>query len=197
MAIITASAVSIYAPKITASAGTITAGNYIPVVQERICLMLNNYFDSEIVNLETTCVFNATARSIVIRQNSWEEYGFKANDDILIYKSIRNDKVVTIESLTTNTCVLTSACSVVDESYSTATGTSVCFALVQWPISVVQTAALMVYFDVDIRDKVSGNIKSRSLGPLSESFTSGDEDEYGYPRKITDKLTPFKLARLN
>lgn len=198
MAIITATAVSIYAPKISISAGSIIAGNYIPIVQERIQLLTNNYFESETVNLKTTCAFNAIARSITIDQNSWEEFGFQANDDILIYNSIRNDGIVTIESISDNIAIVTSSCSVVDESYSTNSSQAIYFSLVRWPISVVACAAKMIYYDVDIRDKVSGNIKSRSLGPLSESFTTGETDEmFGYPIKIIQALEPFKLCRLN
>jgi hypothetical protein len=196
MAIISASSISIYCPKISVSVGTIIAGKYIETVQERICLILNNYFTSDTVQLYSTCLFNATTRSIVIEQTSWEEYGFKANDDILIYRSLRNDKIVTIESLSANTCILTSACSVIDESYSTNLKTAVYFSLVQWPVSVVQIAAKMIWYDCDYRDKNPSGLRSRSLGPLSESFGSSDTDDiYGYPKKLVDDLSLFRMAR--
>ena len=197
MAIIKAWEVSLYAPKITASASTITSGNYIPIVQDRICLMLNNYFDSDIVHLQTTCNFNATAKSITIDQTSWEEFGFKANDDVLIYKSIRNDGVVTFESITNNIAIVTSTCSVIDESYSTRSSNSIYFSLVQWPLSIVQIAARMIWFDCDYRDKNAQYLKSRSLGPLSESFGSANvDDEYGYPIRVIQSLDKYKIARL-
>jgi hypothetical protein len=49
-------------------------------------------------------------------------------------------------------------------------------------------AAKMCAFDYDIRDKVATNLKSRSLGPLSETYTDGEKDDYGYPKKITNVL---------
>jgi hypothetical protein len=179
------------------SAATIVAGNYIPIVQERICLICNNYFDSDTIYLETTATFNTTAQSITINQTSWEQYGFKVNDDIIIYKSLRNDGIVTLSSITGNVAVIASTSSIVNESYSTNPSTCIYFGLVQWPKSVIQAAALMIYFDTDLRDKYDPQIKSRSLGPLSESYGGIDESNYGYPSKIIDRLLPFMIARFN
>jgi len=195
--IITATQVTIYAPKISASAATITVSGLIPIVQERIVLICNNYFLADGIELTSTAIFNATARSIVLPSGvNWEDYGFKANDDVFIYNSYRNDSVVTIESLTAETVILTSACSVVDELFNNSLGKNIYFSVVRWPVSVQQVAAKMIYYDYDLRDKVSANIKSRSLGPLSESFTDGEKDEYGYPLKITNQLDSFKIGRV-
>ena len=195
--IITATQVTIYAPKISASAATITVSGLIPIVQERIVLICNNYFLADGIELTSTAIFNATARSIVLPSGvNWEDYGFKANDDVFIYNSYRNDSVVTIESLTAETVILTSACSVVDELFNNSLGKNIYFSVVRWPVSVQQVAAKMVYYDLDLRDKVSANIKSRSLGPLSETFTDGEKDEFGYPMKITNQLDSFKIGRI-
>lgn len=197
MAILTATQVTVYAPKISASAATITASGLIPIVQERICLMLNNYFTRSDLYIQATALFNATARSIVLTENNlWNDYGFKAGDDILIYNSYRNDGVMTIESITASTVILTSACSVVDESFGTSDGAVIYFSVIKWPAPVQQVAAQMVYFDIDIRDKVASNIKSQSLGPWSESYTDGEKDFYGYPRKITSQLDIYSIGRV-
>ena len=197
MAIISATQVTIYAPKISASAATITTSGLIPIVQERICLLCNNYFLIEDINVSGTATFNATARSIILATGVyWENYGFQANDDVFIYNSYRNDGVVTIESLTTETVILTSVCSVINEAFNNNLGKNIFFSAVRWPVSVQQVAAKMIYYDLDLRDKVSANIKSRSLGPLSESFTEGEKDEYGYPLKITNQLDSFKIGRV-
>lgn len=197
MAILTAGTVILYAPKISASAGTITASGLIPIVQERITLLCNNYFELKDLYLESMATFNATARSIILPSGSyWANYGFQANDDMLIYNSYRNDSIVTIESLSNETVILASVCSVVDESFNNNAGNCIYFSVTKWPVSVQKTAALMIYYDYDIRDKVSANIKSRSLGPLSETFTDGEKDEYGYPMKITEQLNPFRIGRV-
>lgn len=198
MSIITASAVSLYAPKITASAGTIISGNYIPVVQERIFYITNNYFTTDL-EIQTTVTFNATANSITMPgSEKWENYGFKANDDIFIYGSYRNEGVKTISSLFDNILYLTSSCSCIDESFAYTTGPIIYFSVIQWPISIVQTAAKMIWYDCDYRDKNPSYIKSHSLGPLSESFGSSDVDDmYGYPIKILQTLDAFKIARFN
>lgn len=196
--IITATQVTIYAPKISASAATITASGLIPIVQERICLLCNNYFLIDEIELTSTATFNATARSIVLPSGvNWEDYGFLANDDLFTYNSYRNDGIFTIESITAETVILTSACSVVDELFNNSLGKNIYFSVVRWPVSVQQTAAKMIYYDYDIRDKVSADLKSRSLGPLSESFTTGETDEvYGYPIKIINQLDSFKIGRI-
>ena len=197
MAILTATQVSMYAPRITASAATITASGLIPIVQERIIMMLNNYFTNDDLNVSGTATFNATAISIVLATgNYWANYGFKAGDDIFIYNSYRNDGVVTIESLSNETVILTSACSVVDEAFNNNSGNSIYFAVIKWPVPVQSVAAQMIYFDVDIRDKVASNIKSQSLGPWSESYTDGEQDAYGYPRKLTSQLDIYFIGRV-
>jgi len=198
MALISATQVTIYAPKISATAATITASGLIPIVQERICYICNNYFELKDLYVGSTATFNATARSIVLSTgNDWEDYGFQAGDDILIYNSYRNDKIATIESLTAETVILTSACSVVDEAFNNNIGKFIYFSVIRWPVSVQQTAAKMIYFDYDIRDKTAPNIRSRSLGPLSETFTDGEKDEiYGYPMKIINQLDAFKIGRV-
>jgi hypothetical protein len=200
MAIISATAVSTYAPKISISAGSIISGNYIPVVQERLCLMLNNYFCSDDLSLISTCKFDATARSITLTSNTeyWENYGFKSGDDFLVYRSYRNDSVKTIESLSNNVLVVTSSCSVIDERFNNSDGAAIYFSVVQWPISVVAATAKMIWFDADYRDKNPSYLKSRSLGPLSESFGSSETDDmYGYPIKIIQSLDFLKIARFN
>lgn len=195
--IITATQVTIYAPKISASAATITVSGLIPIVQERICLLCNNYFLVDGIELISTATFNATARSIVLPSGvNWEDYGFLANDDLFTYNSYRNDGIFTIENITAETVILTSACSVVNEVFNNNLGKNIFFSAIKWPVSVQQTAAKMIYYDLDLRDKVSANIKSRSLGPLSESFTDGEKDEYGYPLKITNQLDSFKIGRV-
>lgn len=198
MAIVTELEVLKYAPNITASAYTIIANGYIPVVQERIQFITNNYFNSDDLCVQANVVFNTTARSITLDSEHWADYGFQAGDDILIYRSYRNDGVYTIDSLSDETLVVTSAYSVVDERFvNSSDGPVVYFSVIQWPVSIKQIAAQMIYYDHDMRDKVSYNLRSRSLGPLSESFSGPTDDEYGYPIKIISKLDPFRLVRLN
>jgi hypothetical protein len=200
MAIISASSVSIYAPKISVSAGSIISANYIPIVQERICLMLNNYFTSDYMSVVSTASFNATAKSITLTSNSehWDNYGFKTGDDFLVYRSYRNDSVKTIASLSDNILIVTSSCSVIDERFNNSDGAAIYFSVVQWPISVVASAAKMIWYDCDYRDKNPSYLKSHSLGPFSEAFGSSETDDlYGYPIKIIQSLDAFKVVRFN
>lgn len=188
MPIITADDLALYSG-LSATSATIAAG-LIPVIQERVTMMTNNQFLTDL-HLQDDVAFAKTARTIVAG-DSFAGEGFAAGDDIYVYGSYRNDGYYTVQSVSTVTLTLTSAKSVVAEL----SGRSVLISVVKWPEAVKQTAALMVEFDYTTRPKQSGNIKSHSLGPFSETFTSGEEDQFGYPRKITDALTPYRIARV-
>ena len=117
---------------------------------------------------------------------------FLADDDIFVYNSYRNDGYYTTDTVSGSTITVISGQSVVDEL----SGRSVLISVVKWPVTAKQTAALMVAFDYDSRDKVAGNINSRSLGPFSESFSDSATDEFGYPKKITSGLDKFRMVRV-
>lgn len=197
--ILTATELTVYT-SISASVGTIATRKLIETVEARLPMILNNYFTSDIIQIETTATFNATANTITLGTEHWDDYGFKANDNMFIYNSYRNDKYCIISSLADEVLTLTSAYSVVDESFGENDGALILFALVQWPEDVKMVAAEMCYFDYEVRKgigigKISPGIRSRSLGPLSESY-SIDVDQFGYPNSILDKLDKYRIARL-
>jgi len=188
--ILSATEVTLLYP-ISISAQTIIDRKYIEVVEERLPMLLNNYFTLDIY-VQDELTFNATANSITLKSGTtFEQNGFRAGHIIYLYNSYENDQYCIIESLSGDTAILSSAYSVVDEL----SGRSILISAVKWPWEVKSVAAEMVYFDSDIRLKTAPNIRSRSLGPLSESFTTGDTDEYGYPREITGKLDKYRIAR--
>jgi hypothetical protein len=187
MAIITATEVTVYTT-ITASAGTIVSKGIIPMIQERITLMTNNYFLTDL-DVEGSVIFNATAGTIV-SGTSFVDQNFLAGDDIFIYNSYRNDGYFTIGSVNDKTLTLATGCSVIAEK----TDRDVLISVVRWPIAVKKIAAEMIAYDLDARQKRSAGIASHSLGPYSESFTSDDKE--GYPRSIVDGLTMYTMARL-
>jgi hypothetical protein len=168
-----------------------SAAVLISVVQERICMMTNNYFLTSL-DVQDAVTFNGSARTVVAKSLDYGARNFISGDDIMVYNSHRNDGYFTLDSVSTSTLTVISGQTVVDEL----SGASVLISVVKWPTAVKQTAALMVEYDYATRPKQAGNVKSHSLGPFSETFSSGDEDQYGYPRKITDALIPYRTARL-
>lgn len=186
MAILTATEVTLYS-NISASAATISASGLIPIVQERITMITNNYFDTDL-DLTSTMTFNTTARTI-LAESSFEEKNFMAGDDILIYNSYRNDGYYTIESVSGSTLTLVSGSTVIDEL----SGRTIMASVVKWPLPIKQIAAQMIAYDYDVRPNQMEGIKSRSLGPWSESY---GEDKGGYPDWITHRLIPYRKARL-
>ena len=190
MAILSATECTVYS-NISASAATITASGLIPVVQERIVLMTNNYFLTDLY-VQDAVTFNATARTVVADSADYAAQNFLAGDDVMVYNSYRNDGYFTLDSVSTSTLTVISGQSVIDEL----SGASILITVARWPVAVKHAAAQMVAYDYDTRPKKSANIKSHSLGPFSETFTSGEEDQYGYPRAITDALIPYRVARV-
>jgi hypothetical protein len=189
MAIVTDNELTLYSG-LSASAATI-ASNLVPIIQDRICLLTNNYFQTDLY-VQGNVVFNASAHTIVMSDADFNSENFLASDDILVYNSYRNDGFFTLSSVSGSTLTIISSQSVVDEL----SGASILISVVKWPKPIKQIAALMVEYDYSVRPKQSANIKSRSLGPWSESYTSGSEDQYGYPTRITDGLIPYRMARI-
>lgn len=175
---------------ISASAQTITDSGLIPIVQERVTMMTNNYFLTDL-DLKGAMTFNATARTVVA-ENEWSSWNFLADDDVFIYNSYRNDGYYTVDSISSETMTLIAGSEVTDEL----SGRSILVSIVKWPVPVKQVAALMVAYDYDSREKQAANIKSHSLGPFSESFTDGEKDQWGYPKKITNMLDDYRIARV-
>jgi hypothetical protein len=188
MSVISATEVTIYS-NISASAVTIANSGLIDIVQERISMMTNNYFVTDL-SIQNTMTFNATARTI-IAEDSFDDYNFLAGDDIFIYNSYRNDGVKTIATVSAKTLTLTSTCSVVEEL----SGRSIMISIIKWPTPVKYAAAQMIAYDYDERGKNSVGITSHSLGPFSESFGNSDSEFFGYPKKITDALIPYRMLR--
>ena len=193
--ILSATECTVYS-SISCSAQTILDKKLIETLEYRLPMMLNNYFTSDGVQIQVTAKFNATVNTITIDQNSWDIFGFKNNDPIYVYSSYRNDGYKKVDSFSTNIAYVNTAYSVIDESFPTNLGRVITFALVYFPIDVKMVCAEMIAYDYDIRPKRSAGIKSRSLGPLSESYdTSGFN--FGYPQEILDKLERYRLVRLN
>jgi hypothetical protein len=154
-------------------------------------MMLNNYFVTDL-DLQDSVTFNATDGTVIATSGDYSSVNFLAGDDIMIYNSYRNDGYFTLDSVSGSTLTVISSQSVIDEL----SGQSVLISVVKWPGDVKYAAAQMIAYDYDVRGKKSADIKSHSLGPFSETFTTGEEDECGYPRKITAALDHYRIARL-
>lgn len=185
-----------YQPLITATAGTILSRKYIEVVEQRIPIITNNYFTSEVLQVACTATFNQTAGTIIIDQTSWGTFGFKNGDNIFIYSSLRNEGYLKVDTFTNAIATVASSYTVYDESYNNNLGNVIIFSVVQWPMDIKMIASEMIYFDVELRSKMTPGVRSKSLGPWSESY-SGETGRYGYPVEILGKLEKYCIARLN
>jgi len=186
MAVVTADQVVLYT-NITASAGTITSSGLIDVVQDRIGIICNQRFTTDIYQT-STFTFNATARTIV-SNNDWATDGFAAGDEIYVLGSYRNDGYYDVLSVSDETLTLATGESVVDEL----SGRSILVSMVRWPVAVSYIAAQMVAYDYDERDKRDG-VRSRSLGPWSETYSG--VLTFGYPDGIIEQLSSYRVVEM-
>jgi len=187
--ILTASEVTAYS-NISASVATITASGLIPTVQERITWITNNQFLTEL-SIQTTVTFNATARTITTGGDDWAGSGFAAGDEVYIYHSYRNDGYQTVLSISDDRLTLATGSTVIDEL----SGRSIMVSVVRWPADLKPVAARMVAYDYEQRGKRTPGLRSRTLGPWSESY--GEKvGEYGYPSDLIDPLYDHRMVRL-
>lgn len=193
MAIVTATQVAAFT-NISTGVTAISASGLIPIVQERINLITNNYFTTDMY-LQGTFVISATT-GIITSQNSFEDEGFAVADEVYIYNSYRNDGYKTVSAVSGVSLTMTAAL-VAEPS-----ARSILISVVQWPAAIAYTAAQMVKYDYDDRKKQTSGVKSHTLGPFSETFgnatnTNGTSTPFGYPQDLIDGLTPYTIVRLN
>ena len=194
MAIVTATEVTLYTD-ISVSAGTIIASGIIPIVQERINLITNNYFTTDMY-IQGNITFNATAKTLVVGSN-WEDEGFVGGDDIYVYNSFRNDGYKIVQTVLTDTITLASS----ETVYAEPAGRSILVSVVQWPNALKYIAAQLIKYDYDDRPKKAFGVTSRTLGPFTESFGQSYSGQnltpFGYPQELIDSLSAYTIARLN
>lgn len=188
--VISATECTLYS-SISASVSTILSSGLIPIVQDRICAIVNHYFETDLY-IQGSVDFDASSRTIISDGGDFDSVNFLAGDDIHIGNSFRNDGFFTLDSVAGSTLTVISGQSVVGELSCA----SVLISVVKWPSPVKHVAALMVQYDTDVRPKASPNLRSRSLGPWSESYAPGSENPYGYPDTIMQFLIPYRIARL-
>jgi len=192
--ICTATDITVYTD-ISASAGTITASGMIPIVQDRINTICNNYFLNDLY-VQGSVVFNATA-STIVSTGDFLQAGFADGDEVYIYNSYRNDGYKNVSTVTATTLTLASGSSVVSEL----SGRSILISVTKWPTALKYIAAQMVKYDYDDRPSKSIGVTSRTLGPYSESFGSGSAvgapTPFGYPQELIDALSQYTLARVS
>jgi hypothetical protein len=193
MPILTASEVTVLSD-ISATAGTIIAGDYIKEVTQKINLATNNYFISDIY-FQGFMTFDKTLNTITVDSSVdlVNDYGFVDGDEFYIAGSYRNDKYVVCSSVSNNIITLATGYSVVSEL----SGRSILISLVDFPLPLKRIAAQMIAYDYDKRNEQSSGIKSHSLGPFSETFANTDNNGNGegYPASIMDLLISYRVAR--
>jgi hypothetical protein len=192
MAIVTATEVTIFTD-ISVSAGTIIASGIIPIVQERINLITNNYFTTD-MQIQGNVVFSSTAKTVV-SGGDFEDEGFIAGDEIHIYNSYRNDGYRLVDSVLTDTITFASS----ETVYSEPSGRTVLVSVVKWPDSIKYIAAQMVKYDYDDRPNVIPGVNAMSLGPYSVQYgTAGfNPQPFGYPLHLIEALNAYTIVRIN
>jgi hypothetical protein len=189
MAIVTATEVTVYTD-VSATAGTIVSSGLIPIVQDRINQITNNWFLGPL-QIEGSFLFNS-ALSTIYGSSDFAVAGFLAGDEIYVYNSARNDGYKVVGSVTSSTITLASGYSVIYEVLPR----DIFIGVIKWPVAIKYVAAQMVKFDFDDRPAGVIGITSHSLGPFSESFgQAAGGTPFGYPLELIDALTPYINVR--
>jgi len=190
---ITATEVTVLS-NISCTAGTITAGGYIEAAEDRLNLITNNYFQTGI-DVQGEMTYTASTRTILSEGVTWTDQGFAAGDICYIFGSYRNDGYVEILSISNSTLTCVTGTTVVSELSGASTLISVC----SFPRALKYTLAQMVKYDCEDRKAVAQNIKSRTLGPWSETYKNDGSGTgtvaYGYPDDIIGQLAPYTIVR--
>lgn len=190
---VTATQVTVWT-NISASAATITASGLIEIAEERAELMTNNQFLTDLY-LQTGMTFNATDRTVIASGGNFANEGFIAGDKIYIYNSYRNDGYYEIDSVSTSTLTLVTGSTVTDEL----SGRSIMISVVNYPESLKYTISQMVKYDTDDRIASGANLKSKKLGPWSETYKEDTSDfgqTWGYPQEIVNALANYTVLRV-
>jgi len=187
MPILTATELTIYS-SISATVGTIVTKKLVEEIQDIVVMKTNNYFCLDL-DLQDTMTFYASNNTIVAN-NSFADQNFVAGDDVFIYGSYRNDGYHIVSAVDTTTLTITSASSMVDEL----SGRSILISVVKWPLGIKKIAARMAAYDYDDRPNTKG-IKSRTLGPFTESYSGESFDSDGYPISIVSGLDDYSIIR--
>ena len=175
---------------ITAPAGQITSSGLIGMVQAKIIAWTNNNFTTDYY-CETSGAFDGSNKTL--SGSGFTDAELASGDDVYIYGTIRNNGIKEIATVTNSLITFTTASSVITEAEKV-----VLVELVKWPEPVKYAAAQMVAYDYDIRPTITPGVRSRSLGPFSESYTTMQGGVIGsYPIDIMDALTPYKILRLD
>ena len=192
MAVVTATQITNFT-SISASAAAITSSGLIPIIQDRIAIITNNYFTTGIY-IVGSCTFSASNGTVIVSGAELEDTGFIAGDDIYIYYSHRNDGYFTLSSVSGSTLTIVSAGTafVAEPTLSTR---PIQISVVRWPVDVMYAAAQMVKYDYDDRGNQAPGVRSRSLGPFSESFSDGGQS-FGYPDDILSAFDVHKVVRI-
>lgn len=174
----------------TSITGTATQLQIDSVVRA-INLITNNYFVSDLC-ISTDADFAGGSGGTITIGSNWVDFGFANSDEIFVSGSYRNDGYKTVSTVTTSVMTLVTTSTVIAEL----SGRTIYFSVVQWPEALKPIAAQMIAFDVDIRPNQDANVKSKTLGPWSETYETGMDQANNYPQSMVNALYAFRIASI-
>jgi hypothetical protein len=117
------------------------------------------------------------------------DFDLAVGDTIRVYKSLRNNKVFTISSMSTDKIVLNSIAPIKDEVCST-TGVSAYITTLEFPEELKMTVASMVQYKISNFDKIG--MASEKIDDYQVQFSSSKE----YPMSILAGLNDYRYSYL-
>lgn len=167
----------------------------IPLVEQSICDYCNNDFIDSIFDFFSSgnIIFTASNNSINL-----EGIGNKkliANDTIRVYKSLRNNGIFTIQSVNTDSLIVNSINTIIDENENK----GVYITKIDYPKPLKNIASKMLNFLIaDLGEDKTPGAKSEKIDDYNITY----EDNYqGFPISIMNSLnvyrSPYKIDLFN
>jgi len=163
--------------------------NLIPKVQADIVEYLNNIFpDKNTTYLSGSLEFYSSGAITDSDNARFEIEGFTTGMDIAVEGTYRNRGIYNINTLTTDKITLSTNDTILDECSSDEYGSgAIRLTRVVWPQGLKNLIAQIIWYNIkDVRAK---DIKSKSIGPSSVTYT--DLGSGGYPDNIYKGLARY------
>lgn len=158
----------------------------IPIIDQTICDYCNNDFidkNYDYIN-SSSVVFNSNNNSIELSNIGNEK--LLSGDSIRVYKSLRNNQTFTIDTVNTDSLILNSIDTIIEEDE----GESVYIVKLNYPKPLKMVAAKMIKHLIG---ELDSDITSGALSETIDDYSITFENYYqGFPKSIMSSLNTYR-----
>jgi len=173
---------------------------YIPIIEEDICEYLNNWFEDNVIYIDTgsglafsrgnTATGTTQADYITDDNQDFSTAGFAAGMDVVIMGG-SNGGVYSVASLTTAVMTMTCTGEFIDQDQDDSFRTvgNIRISRMRWPEALKPIAAKMIW--AQISDNRPGNVSQERIDDYSVTYAGKN----AYPERVVRQLDKWRYAR--